>query len=169
MQSPQDLESLSHGLDAWAHPLEWEGLPAGEHGDVAGRHELSKVIDELARHCPGGACHNQGPPTRQVSERCDGDRTGDLDDREPCAGIAEGTGQAGFIAEQSGQRFEWGVAVLGGSRARCTGKRRRHRLTLYRCIAASTPSDTIISTASAASAIVTSRSSRSRLGTFDST
>ena len=81
MQSPKDLESLPHGLDARAHPLERESLPAGEHDDVAGRRELSKVIDELARHCPGGACHDQGPPTRQVSEGGNRDRAGNLDDQ----------------------------------------------------------------------------------------
>ncbi len=46
---------------------------------------------------------------------------------------------------------------------------RDHRLPLYRCMAASTPWATINSTASAALAISMSRSSRSRLGTFDST
>ena len=50
MQPPQDLESLSHGLDARAHPLEREGLPAGEHDDVAGsyappRMPSSYVVD----------------------------------------------------------------------------------------------------------------------------
>ncbi len=102
-EAPQDVEALTHGLHARAHPFEWEGLPAGEVHDIAGREELGKVVGELAGHGARRAADHERAARRQPRERCDRDRTRHFDHGEPRLGVAECPRQPRLVAQHRRQ------------------------------------------------------------------
>jgi hypothetical protein len=108
-QAPQDVETLTHRLDARADPLERQRLPPGEVHHVARWEELGEVVGELARHRAGRAAHDERSPRRQRRERGDRDRPRHLHDRQPRLGVAERTRQTRLVAQQRRQRAHVGV------------------------------------------------------------
>ncbi len=149
--TPQHLEPLPHRLDGGTDTFERQRLPRGEQCDRVVTGELAHVVEQLPGHRTGRAGDDQRTALRQMGEGGDRDRACHLDDRQARIRLREGAGQARFVPQQ---RRQSGQA---------------HQRLLYRFIATSMPSATIASTASAASAIVTSSSSRWRAGTRVST
>ena len=102
-EAPEDLEALSHGLDARADAFERERLPAGEQRNVVLGDKLHEVVGKLGGHCAGRASNDEGSAVRQVGERRNSDGSSDFDDGEARIGFAECSGEAGFAPQQAGQ------------------------------------------------------------------
>ena len=103
-KSPQDLEAATHRLDRRAEPFERQRLPGGEHDHVVDMlDELGEVVGQLAGHRPRRRGDEQRAMVGQAGKGGDGDRAGDLADRQPGARIAEGARQPRLIAQQRGE------------------------------------------------------------------
>ena len=111
-EAPQHLESLTHGLDARADPLERQRLPAGELDDLVGGQELAQVVGQLPGHRAGRAGDDQRAAGRQPGERGDRDRSCHLDDGEAGARVTEGPGEARLVTQELGERAERGADLL---------------------------------------------------------
>ncbi len=98
-QAPQQLEPLAHRLDRRADPLERQGLPRREDGDLAGGQELLEVVGELGGHRRRRRGDDQRTASGQRCQRGDGDRPSDLDHRQPGVGLPEGARQGRFVAQ----------------------------------------------------------------------
>ena len=102
--APQHLEAPTHRLDRRAEPLERQRLPGRQHDDITSVvDELGEVVGELAGHRPGRRGDEQRAVVRQPGQGGDGDRAGDLADRQPRAGVAEGARQPRLVAQQRGE------------------------------------------------------------------
>jgi hypothetical protein len=105
-QAPEHLEALAHRLDRGAHPLERQRLPRRELDDLAVGQELGEVVGELPGHGPRRRRDDERAAVRQVRQRGDGDRAGDLDDGQAGVGLSEGAGQPRLITQQGGERSQ---------------------------------------------------------------
>ena len=65
--------------------------------------ELGEVVGQLAGHRPRRRGDEQRAMVGQAGKGGDGDRAGDLADRQPGARIAEGARQPRLIAQQRGE------------------------------------------------------------------
>ena len=103
-RSPQHLEAPAHRLDRRAEPFERQRLPGRQHDHVVEPvDELGEVVGQLAGHRPRRRGDEQRAAMGQAGQGGDGDRAGDLADRQPGARVGQGARQPRLVAQQRGE------------------------------------------------------------------
>ena len=163
-QVPQQTQALPHGRDLGAHPLEGERVPGREqrHGLLA--HERPHVVGHPLGVGHGGGDDEQRPALSQAGQAGQHEGSGGVGDRQRGGPRRHGVDHGGLVAQQGGQRAQAHRVRLPTSWTRAGRGRARAgqgASVLKWCMAPSTPSVAMASTASAATSMATSSASRS--------
>ena len=103
-QSPQHLQPMAHRLDARADALERQRLPRGEQLDLAGRHVLHQVVEQLAGVGAGRAGDDERAALAQLRECRDARwRAADSGTATNPLGSPSACVERRFVAEQAGE------------------------------------------------------------------
>ncbi len=151
-QPPQHLEPLARRVDAGTDPLEGERLPRGESLDAISAQEGSQVGFEPLGLGSRGHHDEQRPTLGGLGHRRHGHGSGHLGDGEDGIAAAGDGDETGILCHQR-QQGPQGVDQGRGA----------HDVALNRSMAAAKPSARMTSTASAASAMVSSMTACSAL------